>query len=163
GACAAPWGFYNKFFMYEPSIRVPMAVRYPRLIKPGTVSEQPALNLDLAPTVLEIAGLKVPEWMQGRSLIPLTKGTQVPDWRKDWLYEFYEWPDSAPKCRGVRTEQYKLIHYYEAPEEFELYDLKADPGELHDLSGNPQYDSIAAKLRERIKQLRVQTGDVYKG
>lgn len=155
------WCLYNKEFMYEPAIRVPLAVRYPRLIKPGAMPEQMALNLDIAPTVLEIAGLKVPEWMQGRSLIPLTKDTPVPSWRKDWLYEYYD--PVAPKSRGVRTEQYKLIHYWEAPEEFELYDLRADPGELHNLYRNPQYGGIAARLLERIRHLRVETGDVFEG
>ncbi len=153
------WGFYNKMFMHEPSIRVPMAVRYPRLIKPKTVSEQMALNLDIAPTILDLAGLKVPERMQGRSLVPLMKGSQVPNWRRDWLYEYYD-DRYIPKNRGIRTEQYKLIHYWEKPEQFELYDMKTDPGELSNLYGKPQYDPIRAQLLDRMRNLRVESGDM---
>src|SRR5208282_2353631 len=122
------WRCFNKMFMHEPSIRVPLAVRYPPLMRPGTTSDLTALNVDIAPTMLEIAGLKVPDSMQGQSLLPLVRGERPSHWRKDWLYEYFD-ERAAPKNRGIRTEQYKFIHYWEAPEEFELYDLKADPEE----------------------------------
>jgi arylsulfatase A-like enzyme len=153
------WRCYNKMFMHEPSIRVPMAVRYPRLIKAGTVLDEMALDVDIAPTILELAGIKAPQWIQGRSLLELTRGAQPPQWRKDWLYEYYD-DEFAPKSRGVRTERYKLIHYFERPEEFELYDLQEDPGELHNLYGDPRYSALAKELLERIRQLRIETGDV---
>jgi arylsulfatase A-like enzyme len=153
------WAFYNKMLMHEPSIRVPLAMRYPRLIKAGTVSDRMALNLDIAPTILELAGVKVPEQMQGRSLIPLRKGSHVSNWRDDWLYEYYD-DRYAPVSRGVRTERYKLIDYWQAPEEFELYDLQEDPGELRNLYGDPHYAKLTKDLINRIAELRKETRDV---
>ena len=78
--------------MYEPSIRVPMMLRYPGKVKSGATNDEMVLNLDMAPTLLEIAGLPVPPDMQGKSILPLAEGKQDPEWRKDWLYEFYEYP-----------------------------------------------------------------------
>ena len=91
----------------------------------------------------------------------MLKGEVPPSWRKDWLYEYYEYPGphDVRKNRGVRTERYKLIHYYEAPEEFELYDLQEDPGELHNLYGEASYATLTRDLRQRIRELRKETGD----
>jgi arylsulfatase A-like enzyme len=98
--------------------------------------------------------------MQGRSLVKLGRGEETA-WRKDWLYEYYEYPASqkVKPHRGVRTEQYKLIHYYLPPQEFELYDLKADPGEKNNLYGKPEYAELTRTLQQRITQLRKETGD----
>jgi arylsulfatase A-like enzyme len=148
------WGLYNKMLMHEPSIRVPLVVRYPRLVKSKAVCDKMALNLDIAPTILELAGVKPPERIEGSSLVPLMRGAEPPNWRKDWLYEFHD-VRAAPKSRGVRTEKYKLIHYWEeTPEEFELYDLEADPGELHNLYGDQRYARLVEQLKNRIEQLR---------
>jgi arylsulfatase A-like enzyme len=152
------WRCYNKMFMHEPSIRVPLAVRYPPLIQAGRVSEKMALDLDIAPTILEMAGLKVPERMQGRSLLPLMQGREPGEWRKDWLYQYHD-DRYAPRMRGLRTERYKFVHYFEPPEEFELYDLQADPGELNNLYGDPRYAELTQQLRERLRQLRLESGD----
>ncbi|MGH9470408.1 MAG: sulfatase family protein [Terriglobia bacterium] len=154
------WRFYDKRFMYEPSIRVPLAIRYPRLIRPGRRREM-ALNLDIASTILELAGLNVPARMQGRSLVPFLKGGAPARWREDWLYEYYEYPapDMVPKHRGVRTDRYKLIHFWEKGI-FELYDLENDPLERNNLYAGPAHARLAAHLRDRIRQLRVETGDV---
>ncbi len=105
--------FYDKRLMYEPSIRVPMIVSVPGRVPPGTRSDAMVLNLDVAPTLLDIAGLPIPAEMQGKSMLPLAEGKKV-DWRKDWLYEYYEYPgfENVPPCRGVRTQRYKLIHYF---------------------------------------------------
>ncbi len=129
------WRAFDKRLMHEPSIRVPLLVRYPPLVKPGSVADPMVLNIDLAPTVLDLAGLEVPSWMHGRSIVPLLRGELPADWRKDWLYEYFEYPGAhmVRKNRGIRTERYKLIHYFEPPEEFELYDLKNDPGETNNL------------------------------
>ncbi|MDE3178637.1 MAG: DUF4976 domain-containing protein, partial [Acidobacteriota bacterium] len=127
----------------------------------GMATERMALNLDLAPTILELAGLAPPKEMQGRSLVPFLKGGEPPPWRKDWLYEYYEYPGNqqVKPNRGVRTERYKLIHYYLPPEEFELYDLEHDPGELFNLYGDPRYSGLARELLNRIAELRKDTGD----
>jgi arylsulfatase A-like enzyme len=157
------WRMYDKRFMHEPSIRVPLFLRYPRLIKPGTiVSDKMTLNLDWAPTILDLAGMPLPSQMQGRSLRPLLQQEQPANWRKDWLYEYYEYPGphNVKKNRGIRTDRYKLMHYYEEPQEFELYDLEEDPGELHNLYGEPRYASLTRELLARIDELRRETGDV---
>lgn len=157
------WRKYDKRFMHEPSIRTPMLVRYPRMIKPGGTASQMITNLDMAPTFLDLAGVPVPKHMQGLSMVPLLKGETPPAWRKDWLYEYYEYPGphSVPKNRGVRTDRYKFIHYYEPPQEFELYDLQNDPGELHNLYGDAKYAGLAADLRHRLEELRQETDDRY--
>jgi arylsulfatase A-like enzyme len=155
------WRLVDKRLMHEPSIRIPLAMRYPKLIKPGSVSDKMALNIDVAATVLALAGLKVSEEMQGRSLLPLIKGNDS-NWRKDWLYEYYEYPGwhMVQKNRGVRTERYKLIEYYETePKDYELYDLHADPGENHNLYGNPTYAELTQELLRRLEELRRETGE----
>jgi arylsulfatase A-like enzyme len=133
------------------------------MIRAGSTSKDMALITDVAPTFLDLAGVSVPEWIQGQSLVPLLKGEEPKSWRKDWLYEYYEYPGphNIRKHRGVRTERYKLIHYYEAPEEFELYDLQEDPEELHNLHGDPSHAALGRQLRQRIEELRKETDDDY--
>jgi len=157
------WRFFDKRFMHEPSIRVPMAIRYPRLCRAGLAPSEMAINLDLSPTVLELAGVKVPDWFQGHSLVPFMKGASPASWRKDWLYEYYEYPffEHVKPHRGVRTERYKLIHYFLPPQEYELYDLQEDPGELHNLADDPAHAKIKQELIDRVAELRKETGDVY--
>jgi arylsulfatase A-like enzyme len=154
------WRMYDKRFMHEPSIRVPMMIRYPRAFPAGRVINEMVLNLDIAPTLLELAGVQIPSRVQGKSMVKLGKGEETA-WRKDWLYEYYEYPgaEQVRPCRGVRTDRYKLIQYYLPPEEFELYDLQTDPGERNNLYGNPQYAELTRKLQQRITELRKQTGD----
>jgi arylsulfatase A-like enzyme len=155
--------FYDKRLMYEPSIRVPMMVRYPPEIPAGGQSEKMVLNLDIAPTLLDLAGIPIPASMQGRSMLPLMKGRGDVPWRTDWLYEYYEYPgfEDVPPCRGVRTERYKLIHFFLPPEEFELYDLEHDPDERDNLFSNPEYKDLVAELKARLAELRKETGDHY--
>ncbi|MBS1854799.1 MAG: sulfatase [Acidobacteria bacterium] len=157
------WRKYDKRFMHEPSIRVPMLVRYPRMARPGSTVDEMTTNLDIAPTFLELAGVPVPQRMQGLSMVPFLKGEKPKTWRKDWLYEYYEYPGphNVRKNRGVRTDRYKFIHYYEAPEEFEMYDLREDPGELHNLYGDARHAGLAQDLRKRLEELRVETHDNY--
>jgi arylsulfatase A-like enzyme len=113
--------------------------------------------------VLEIAGLKIPAGMQGKSLVPFLRGSEPAGWRKDWLYEYYEYPgeNEVRPHRGIRTERYKLIHYYIEPEEFEFYDLQEDPGELHNLYGNAAQAALVDALRHRLAELRRETGDNF--
>lgn len=154
---------YDKRLMYEPSIRVPMVVSFPGHVKAGAKSDEMVLNLDLAPTLLEIAGLAVPTEMQGKSMLPLAEGKTGVAWRKDWLYEYYEYPgfENVRPCRGVRTERYKLIHFFIEPQEFELYDLQTDPDESNNLYGRPGYEELTAHLKERLAALRAETHDTY--
>jgi arylsulfatase A-like enzyme len=154
------WRMYDKRFMHEPSIRVPMMIRYPRAFRAGRVVDEMVLNLDIAPTLLELAGVQIPSRVQGRSMLKLGRGEES-GWRKDWLYEYYEYPASQKvrPNRGVRTERYKLIEYYLPPQEFELYDLQTDPGEKNNLYGKPQYAELTRTLQQRITELRKETGD----
>ena len=154
---------YDKRLMYEPSIRVPMIVSYPGHVKADSKSDEMVLNLDLAPTLLEIAGLAVPGEMQGKSMLPLAEGKTDVSWRKDWLYEYYEYPgfENVRPCRGVRTERYKLIHFFIEPQEFELYDLQTDPDESNNLYGKPGYEELTTHLKERLAALRAETHDTY--
>jgi arylsulfatase A-like enzyme len=154
--------FYDKRLMYEPSIRIPLMIRYPPRIQGGTTSTRMALNLDLAPTLLDLVQAPVPEHFQGKSLMALATRPDAP-WRTDWLYEYYEFPgnEEVRPCRGVRTERYKYIHYFTAPEEFELYDLAVDPAEMHNLYGDPRHAALARQLAARLLELRRETGDHY--
>jgi arylsulfatase A-like enzyme len=155
--------FYDKRLMYEPSIRIPLMVRYPPRIQPGGHSDKLVLNLDIAPTMLDLLGIPADAQMQGKSLMPIMEGRKMDGWRTDWLYEYYEYPgwENVKPCRGIRTERYKLIHFFLSPEEFELYDLQVDPDEEHNLYGHPQYADLARKLRARLDELRTQTADHY--
>ncbi len=155
--------FYDKRLMYEPSIRVPMMIRYPKLIPAGTVREEMVLNIDAPVTLLDMVGIESPATMQGRSFRPLARGQSLPDWRKDWLYEYYEYPgfENVRPHRGVRTERYKYIHFFIEPQEYELYDLQTDPEENTNLYGKPGYEELTARLRSRLEELRRETGDEY--
>jgi arylsulfatase A-like enzyme len=160
GFFVGEWNFFDKRLMHEPSIRIPMILRYPRLIKSGTIRSEMVLNVDVAPTLLELARVSVPEWMQGESMRPLLEG-RVVEWRDAWLYESYEYPavHMVRKNRGIRTDRWKYIHYFENPQEYELYDLATDPGEKKNLYGNPEFAPIVEKLRQRMTELRRETND----
>lgn len=154
-------GLFDKRLMYEPAIRVPMLVRWPGGIGPGAVDDRHfALNIDVAPTFLDLAGTTVPDAMQGASWRPLLAGGDPP-WRRDFLYEYYEFP--AAHCvrphRGVRDERWKYIRWNLAPAEEELYDLHADPDEMANLAGSPEHAGELARLRERLARLRRESND----
>lgn len=152
-------GLYDKRLMYEPSIRVPMLVRYPARIKPQVDSTHLVISNDVAPTILNVAGVPIPIWMQGRSFLPLLDQPTSP-WRDAFLHEFYEFPDAdhcVRKNRGVRTNRWKLIHFWEEPQEWELYDLANDPDETRNLI--KEQPKRVAELKARLAELRRETGD----
>jgi arylsulfatase A-like enzyme len=156
-------GMFDKRLMYEPSIRVPMLVRYPAGIKPGQVdATHMVLNNDVAPTVLDYAGVAAPSETKGhsRSWKPLLEG-RGSGWRDSWLYEYEEYPavHCAGKCRGVRTSRWKYIHYWEKPEGYELFDLQSDPDEMHNLAGDPRYQDQLPQMQKELDRLRTETGD----
>ena len=155
-------GLFDKRLMYEPSIRVPMLVRHPASIPAGQVNRaQMVLNVDVAPTFLHAGGAREAPPMQGRSWLPIAQGKRVPGWRKDFLYEYFEFPAAhcVRKHRGVRTKRWKLIHW-DYPQEWELYDLAVNSHEKSNLSGQPQYAAEERKLRARLAELRRELGDV---
>ena len=118
-------------------------------------------NIDYAPTFLELAGAPVPEDIQGVSLLPLLKGEKPTDWRKSLYYHFYEYPAEHMVKRhyGVRTERYKLIHFYNDIDVWELYDLQADPTEMHNLYGQKEYESVVMELKTELARLQEQYND----
>ena len=154
-------GWFDKRFMYEESLRMPLVVRYPKEIKPGSVNSDIVLNLDFGETFLDYAGVPVPADMQGRSLRPLLQGKTPGDWRTSMYYHYYEYPavHSVKRHYGVRTQQYKLIHFYNDIDEWELYDLKEDPDELKNVYGDPKYADVVKELTAELKRLRAQYND----
>jgi arylsulfatase A-like enzyme len=132
-----------------------MMIRYPKRIKPGTVCNEMVLDLDIAPTLLDLAGVAAPQHMQGKSMLPLADKPD-PNFRKEWYYEYYEWPNfwGVRPNRGIRTERYKLIQYVMKPPQFEMYDLQSDPRELNNLYGKPEHAALQADLTKRLDALR---------
>jgi arylsulfatase A-like enzyme len=155
-------GWYDKRFMYEQSMRTPLIIRYPDGISAGRVADALVLNLDTAPTLLDFAGVPVPREMQGRSLRPLTLGGTPENWRDAVYYHYYEYPHGWHRVRphyGIRTERYKLIHFYGELDEWELYDLERDPDELNNVYSDQNYRKIATTLLEDLRQLQRELGD----
>jgi len=149
------WRLFDKRLMHEPSIRVPMMVRYPHRVRAGEVRNEMALDVDLPPTLLDLCGVKAPSTMQGRSLLEVGAQGSAP-WRKDWLYDYYEYPgfENVKPHRGVRTETHKLIQWYtQDPQEWELYDLASDPNETNNLYGKPEHAAVQQQLKQRLDEL----------
>jgi arylsulfatase A-like enzyme len=150
-------GWFDKRWMYEESLRMPLLVRWPGTVAPGSVNRDLVMNLDLAETFLDVAGAPVPAQMQGRSLAPLLRGQTPADWRDAIYYQYFEYPGwhSVRRQYGVRTARYKLIHYYEV-DEWELFDLARDPEELRSVYGSPEYAEVTVDLLRRLAELRTQ-------
>jgi arylsulfatase A-like enzyme len=154
-------GWFDKRFMYEESLRMPLLVRYPKEIKKGVVNEDMVLNLDLAPTFLDYAGVKIPKSMQGRSLRKILAGKTPKNWREAIYYHYYEFPawHMVKRHYGIRTERYKLIHFYYNIDAWEFYDLQADPHELDNRYDDPAQQKIIGQLKTQLEKLRQQYGD----
>lgn len=153
-------GWFDKRFMYEESFRTPLLIRYPKLIKPGSINTDLVQNIDFAPTVLDVAGVEIPKDMQGLSLKPLFQSKNK-NWRDALYYHYYEYPGihMVKRHYGVRTGRYKLIRFYYDIEAWELYDLKKDPQELNNVYGNPGYKEIQGYMHNRLQELRKQYDD----
>lgn len=152
----------DKRLMYEESIRVPLLIRYPQGVKAGSKSSRLVSSLDLAPTLLEIAGQSVPETMMGTSLLPLFADGAAP-WRDKLLYEYFqERPEAGPavpNILGVRTERYKYAHYPDLPDDLdELYDLETDPYELRNLIADPEHAVTLGEMQSALQQQLADTG-----
>ena len=151
--------FLDKRLAYENSMRVPMLIRYPGLIKKKTKIKEQCLNIDLAPTILDLAGIEKPAYMQGESILGLLNGENDNNWRKAILFEYFldsYWPYAGPSQIAVRTERYKLVDAFLANDIDELYDLKNDPGEMINLINEPNYDTIEQWLRDEATKLKAQ-------
>ncbi len=150
-------GWFDKRWMYEESLRIPLIVRWPGVAPAGSVSHDLVMNLDFAETLLDAGGAPVPAAMQGRSLVPLLTGRPPADWRDAIYYQYFEYPGwhMVRRQYGVRTERYKLIHYYEVGE-WELFDLERDPEEMESVYDDPRYAGVRAELETRLTRLREQ-------
>lgn len=149
--------FKDKRLAYENSIRVPMIIRYPRLIKESTEIDEQCLNIDLAPTILELAGIDKPNYMQGESMLDIITGKKNSKWRKSILFEYYvddAWPYAGPDQLAVRTNQFKLVDNFLENDIDELYDLINDPGEMNNLINDKEYETIELELRNESKRLQ---------
>jgi arylsulfatase A-like enzyme len=148
-------GLYDKRFMYEESIRMPFLVRWPAVIPPGTRTDAMGLNVDFAPTFLDAAGVPVPADMQGRSLLPVLRGRAPSDWRTSMYYRYYHDPGhhNTRAHYGVRTRTHKLIHFWKK-DQWELFDLVADPQEMQNLYGRPGQEAITATLKAELARLK---------
>ena len=140
---------------YEESIRTPLLVRYPPVVKPGTRIDHLGATVDLAPTILQLAGATIGDHIQGRSLVPLLSGT-ADGVRDAILIEFYTYENPFPwlldmDYRALRTSRYKYIHWMQHPDENELYDLQEDPYEIHNLIAQPGMQTLVAELRQKLR------------
>ena len=167
-------GWYDKRLMYEESLRMPFIVRYPREIEAGSICDDIALNVDFAPTFLDLADAPVPESFQGRSLRPIFRGETPADWQTSMYYRYWMHNDGAhhvPAHYGLRTRRYKLIYYYNDPcgqpgandpagePEWELFDLQEDPCELHSVYHDPAYAAIVVELKDELHRRQAVVGD----
>ena len=149
-------GWFDKRFIYEESLRSPLLARWPGVIQPGSEATPMVQNLDCAETFLDIAGLQIPENMQGMSMVPLMRGETPDDWRKSIYYHYYEGEGKVHnvyKHYGVRTERYKLAYFYTL-DEWEFYDLEKDPQEMKSEYDNPAYAEQVAQLKTELARLR---------
>jgi uncharacterized sulfatase len=154
-------GWFDKRYMYEESLAMPLLMKYPNHIKQGLRIDALTQNLDFPETFLDYAGVVIPADMQGKSLKPLLENTMKDDNFRDAVYyHYYDYPafHMVKKHYGVRTERYKLMHFYDDIDTWELYDLQEDPKEIHNQIDNPAYDAIETRLRTTLDSLQ----QVYK-
>jgi arylsulfatase A-like enzyme len=154
-------GLYDKRFMYEESLRTPMLIRFPQAIPQGQQINGYVLNLDVAPTFLDLASITIPEDMQGESMKKLLNQGKAKNWRKELYYHYYEKSFGLTAHYGIRTERYKLIHFYDPGNSWELYDLKKDPTEMNNLYSDPHYRDTIEKLKKQLKALQHKYNDPY--
>jgi arylsulfatase A-like enzyme len=149
-------GWFDKRFIYNESFKTPLLVRWPNVVKPGSVENEMVQNLDFAQTMLEAAGIKPPKDMQGESLIPLLKGDKS-DWTRDAVYyHYYEYPSvhMVKRHYGIVNKEFKLVHFYYDVDQWELYVRLNDPNEMNNVYNDPAYSATVIKLKKELKDMR---------
>lgn len=149
-------GWFDKRWIYEESFKMPFLIRWPNVIKPGSKPKAMIQNIDYAPTFLDIAGVEIPKEIQGQSLLPVLKSADKPhkDFRDTVYYAYYEVGEhNVPQQYGVRTDRYKLVYFADS-DEWNLYDLKADPQEMKSFYGNPEYAEVQKMMRKKWDETR---------
>lgn len=154
-------GWFDKRFMYQESFHTPLIMRLPKdMERKGVVTEM-VQNIDYAPTFLDIAGVEVPSDIQGVSLLPLLKGEKPKKWRDALYYHYHEYPaeHAVKRHYGVSDGKYKLIHFYNDIDVWELYDLSKDPTEMTNLYGKPGMEKVTRTMMKKLKKLQEQYDD----
>jgi arylsulfatase A-like enzyme len=153
-------GWFDKRFMYEESFRTPILMRYPKEIEGNTVIDKLVQNLDFAPTFLDYAGVKIPNEVQGESFRKLV-ANESGEWRDAIYYTYYEYPGehNVQRHNGIRTDRYKLIHFYYDSDTWELYDMEKDPMEMSNVYDDPNYASVQKDMHSKLVELRLKYGD----
>lgn len=148
-------GFFDKRFIYEESLRMPFMVRYPKKVKAGSVNEDIITNVDFAPTLLELAGIKNEQKMHGKSFAAALEGKTPKDWKDAMYYHYYEFPfwHHVQPHYGIRTQKYTLAHFYYSIDVWELYDLEKDPNQMNNIINDPAYQDVIVSLKEKLKSL----------
>ena len=167
-------GWYDKRFMYDESVRMPLLVRYPREVPAGAQTDAMVTNVDFAQTFLDYAGVPALPSMQGRSFRPVLRGETPADWPESFYYRYWEHDDGSHSVGahyGVRTRRHKLVCYYgegfglpgtsdrRMPMEWELFDLEQDPDELRSVYDDPAYAAVRAELEAELARLQAEVGD----
>lgn len=150
-------GWFDKRWMFDESLRTPCIIRWPGVVEPDTYNEDIVSQLDFASTFVDVAGIKPPADLQGRSLVPLLEGKTPDDWRKTFYYHYYEYPGwhYVRRHYGVTDGRFKLIYFYEPDvDQWELYDLHNDRDEVQNLFENPAYASVRQRLSAELARLR---------
>ena len=152
-------GFFDKRFIYEESLRMPFLVKYPKMVKAGTVNEDIITNIDFAPTFLDIANIKTKEKIQGVSFKSILKGKTPKKWQKGMYYHYYEFPywHHVQPHYGIRTQKYTLAHFYYNIDVWELYDLQKDPKQMNNVINDPQYTNVIKDLKNQLKKLMIKS------
>ncbi len=153
-------GLFDKRFMYEESLRMPFLVRWPAGVRPGSTSDAIGINCDFAPTFLDLAGQPTPKDMQGRSFVPIWKGKKPQDWRHAMYYRYYHDPgDHNTRAHyGIRTDTHKLMYFWKK-DQWECYDLVADPQEMHNIYNDPKAQKVVASLKQELYRLKKELKD----
>jgi arylsulfatase A-like enzyme len=153
-------GWYDKRWMYEESLRMPLIIKWPGKIKPGSKMDKMIQNIDFAPTFLQMAGLEIPDDINGKSFLPLLDENAQTPWRDIVYYHYLAYPDwhMVKPHYGIRSDRYKLIHYYTI-NEWELIDLKTDPDEMLNVYSHPEYADIIKNMTARLSSKRAAIGD----
>lgn len=149
-------GWFDKRFMYNESFKTPLLIKWPNKITAGTTEDEMVQNLDFAQTFLEAAGVTAPTDMQGESLMPLLIGKKE-QWDRDAIYyHYYEYPaeHAVKRHYGITTKEYKLIHFYYDVNEWELYDRKKDPKEIHNVINDPKYADVVKEMKQKLQEIR---------
>ena len=154
-------GWFDKRFMYEQSLRTPLLMRLPKGYSAKGEIQELVQNIDYAPTFLELAGVEIPDEIQGKSLKPILAEEKNMEWRDGIYYHYYEYPNEHAVKRhyGIRTDRYKLIHFYNDIDEWELYDLETDPDEMNNLFHSESHSELIEELKVKLAKLQEEYDD----